>query len=155
MIFQSSWPQHRPYLDAFKRGLIADSVIDAAVARVLTAKFDLGLFEQPYVAADSAALWSGHVDHRAIALEAARASIVLLRNERRTLPLATSRVRSIAVIGEDAMEARCGGYSGPGIAKVSILEGVRAKVGRSGAVRFVPGPGRASTPLISTECFSG
>ena len=47
VIFQSSWPQHRPYLDAFKRGLIADSIVDAAVARVLTAKFELGLFEQP------------------------------------------------------------------------------------------------------------
>jgi beta-glucosidase len=47
VIFQSSWPQHRPYLDAFRSGTIADSVIDAAVRRVLTAKFDLGLFEQP------------------------------------------------------------------------------------------------------------
>ena len=148
VIFQSSWPQHRPYLDAFRSGTIADSVIDAAVSRVLTAKFDLGLFEQPYADADSAAFWSGHADHRAIALEAARASIVLLRNERRTLPLATSRVRSIAVIGEDATEARLGGYSGPGNAKVSILDGLRAKVGRSGAVRFAPGPGRASRTYV-------
>src|SRR5262249_21127365 len=42
VIFQSSWPQHRPYLDAFKRGLIPDSVVDSAVARVLRAKFELG-----------------------------------------------------------------------------------------------------------------
>ena len=47
VVFQSSWPQHRPYLEAFRRGLIADSVIDAAVSRVLRAKFELGLFEQP------------------------------------------------------------------------------------------------------------
>src|SRR5689334_23905827 len=45
VIFQSSWPQHRPYLDAFQRHLIPDSVIDTAVARVLRAKFELGLFE--------------------------------------------------------------------------------------------------------------
>ena len=148
VIFQSSWPQHRPYLDAFRSGTIADSVIDAAVRRVLTTKFDLGLFEQPYVDADSAAFWSGHSDHRALALEAARASIVLLRNERRTLPLAASRVRSIAVIGEDATEARLGGYSGPGNGKVSILDGLRSKVGRAGAVRYAPGPGRASRTYV-------
>jgi beta-glucosidase len=143
VIFQSSWPQHRPYLDAFKRGLIADSVIDAAVARVLTAKFDLGLFEQPYVIADSAAFWNGHPDHRALALEAARASIVLLRNEGGTLPL-SPRVRSIAVIGTDAAEARLGGYSGPGNAKVSVLDGIRDRVDPGAVVRYAPGPGRVS-----------
>jgi len=140
VIFQSSWPQHRPYLDAFKRGLIADSVIDAAVARVLRAKFELGLFERPYVDPDSAALWNGHASHRALALEAARASIVLLRNERRTLPL-SRRVASVAVIGEDAKEARLGGYSGSGNATVSILDGIRSKVG---LVRYAPGPGRVT-----------
>src|SRR5690606_37242660 len=59
VVFQSTWEQHRPYLDAFRRGLIADSVIDAAVARVLRAKFELGLFDNPYVDAGSAAHWHG------------------------------------------------------------------------------------------------
>jgi beta-glucosidase len=143
VIFQSSWPQHRPYLDAFRRGLIADSVINSAVARVLRAKFDLGLFDRPYVNADSAEHWNGHPDHRALALEAARASIVLLRNERRTLPLSV-RTRSIAVIGTDATDARLGGYSGPGNAKVSVLDGIRARIERGGIVRYAPGPGRVS-----------
>jgi beta-glucosidase len=142
VIFQSSWPQHRPYLDAFRRGLMADSVIDAAVSRVLRAKFELGLFEHPYVGPDSAALWNGHADHRALALAAARSSIVLLRNNGGALPLSKS-LRSIAVIGEDAEHPRLGGYSGPGNSVVSILEGLRAKVGR-GAVRYAPGPGRTS-----------
>jgi beta-glucosidase len=141
VIFQSSWPQHRPYLDAFQRGLIADSVIDAAVARVLRAKFELGLFERPYVDPDSAAYWNGQASHRALALEAAHESIVLLRNERATLPLST-RAASIAVIGQDATEARLGGYSGLGNSKVSILDGVRTRVGHTGIVRFAPGPGR-------------
>ncbi|HEX6049906.1 MAG TPA: glycoside hydrolase family 3 N-terminal domain-containing protein [Gemmatimonadaceae bacterium] len=139
VIFQSSWPQHRPYLEAFRRGLIAMSIIDSAVARVLRVKFDLGLFERPYVSADSAALWNGHADHRALALEAARASIVLLKND--VLPL-SPRTRSIAVIGVDATEARLGGYSGPGNAKVSIRDGIRAAVERGGVVRYAPGPGR-------------
>ena len=142
VIFQSSWPQHRPYLDAFRRGLIADSVIDAAVARVLRAKFELGLFERPYVDADSAAHWNGHPDHRALATEAARASMVLLRNERGTLPLRRD-LADIAVIGADAVAARPGGYSGPGVHPVSILDGIRAPaLTRSANIHFVHGPGR-------------
>ena len=152
VIFQSSWPQHRPYLDAFRRGLIADSVINAAVSRVLRAKFELGLFEQPYVNPDSAAYWNDHADHRALAREAARASIVLLKNDRNTLPL--GRPRSVAVIGVDATEARLGGYSGPGVRPVSILEGIRQRSGA--AVRYAAGPGRVTREyaIIPTEQLS-
>jgi beta-glucosidase len=141
VIFQTSWPQHRPYLAAFRNAGIPAAVIDSAVARVLRAKFQLGLFEQPYVNVDSAEYWSGRAEHRALARAAARASIVLLRNERAALPLSRS-VRSIAVIGTDAVEARLGGYSGPGIRPVSILDGVRAAVGTAVDVRYAPGPGR-------------
>jgi beta-glucosidase len=140
VVFQSSWPQHRPYLQAFERGLIRDSIIDASVTRVLRAKFELGLFEDPFVDVDSAAFWNGHASHRALAREAARASLVLLKNEPTLLPLSAT-TRSVAVIGADAAEARLGGYSGPGIAKVSILEGLRSRLG-DGAVRYAPGPGR-------------
>jgi len=146
VIFQSSWPQHRPYLDAFRRGLIADSVIDRSVARVLRAKFQLGLFEHPYADPDSAAYWNGNAAHRALALDAARESITLLANQGGTLPLRRT-VRSVAVIGADASEARLGGYSGPGIAKVSILDGVRSKLGAP-RVRFAPGPGRIATSYV-------
>jgi beta-glucosidase len=51
---------------------------------------------------------------------------------------------ALAVIGVDAVEARLGGYSGPGISPVSILDGIRAKVGPAGAVRYAAGPGRVS-----------
>jgi beta-glucosidase len=143
VIFQSSYPQHRPYLEAFTRGMIADSVIDAAVARVLRAKFALGLFEEPYVDPDSAAHWNGHARHRALAREAARASIVLLRNERAALPLSPAPA-SIAVIGTDAVEARLGGYSGPGVETVSILDGIRMRLDDGAAVRHAAGPGRVT-----------
>jgi beta-glucosidase len=142
VVFQSSFPQHRPYLDAFRRGVIPDSVIDSAAARVLRVKFALGLFEHPYAEPDSAAIWNGHPEYRKLALEAARASIVLLKNDRGTLPLSRA-LHSIALIGADAGEARLGGYSGPGIAKVSILEGLRQKLGAS-RVRYAAGPGRVS-----------
>jgi beta-glucosidase len=56
-------------------------------------------------------------------------------NERATLPL-SNRVRSVAVIGLDASEARLGGYSGPGNSKVSILDAIRARIGRAGVVRY-------------------
>lgn len=143
VIFQSSYEQHAPYWDAFRSGMIADSVIDAALARVLRVKFDLGLFDAPYVDPDSAAWWNGHPDHRALAREAARAAMVLLKNEGRILPLDSS-LRTIAVIGTDAVESRLGGYSGTGTRAVSILEGVRRRAGASVRVRYAPGPGRVS-----------
>ena len=143
VIFQSSWPEHRPYLAAFKSGAIADSVIDAAVSRVLRAKFELGLFERPYANPDSAAYWNDHASHRTLAREASRASIVLLRNEHQVLPLSPS-VESIAVIGEDAANPRFGGYSGVPSRAVSILDGIRNRAGRGIVVRYARGPGQLS-----------
>jgi beta-glucosidase len=138
VVFQSSYGQQRPYLEAVQRGLVAPAIVDAAVARVLRAKFQLGLFENPYVDPAEAARVNGHADHLALAREAARASIVLLRNEGNLLPLSRS-LRSVAVIGADAAEARLGGYSGPGIKKISILDGVRAKLGPAVRVEHAPG----------------
>jgi beta-glucosidase len=114
------------------------------VARVLRAKLELGLFERPYAIPDSAAHWNGHAEHRALAREAARASLVLLKNEGETLPL-SARHRNIAVIGSDAVEARLGGYSGPGIRPVSVLDGIRERAGAGATVRYAPGPGRFAT----------
>ena len=144
VIFQSSYEQYRPYWEAFRSGLIPDSVIDSAVGRVLRVKFELGLFEHPYVDADTAAFWNGHPTHRATALDAARESIVLLKNAG-VLPLSRS-LRSVAVIGSDADTARLGGYSGPGNRVVSVLEGIRSKLGSRATVRFAPGPGRGEEP---------
>ena len=138
VVFQSSYGQQRPYLDAFQRGLIPADVIDAAVSRVLRAKFQLGLFEHPY--ADVADAERRMPMHRSLARAAAAKSIVLLKNDRNLLPLAKTAT-SIAVIGVDADEARLGGYSGPGNDKVSILAGIKRAV-PSASVRYVPGPGR-------------
>ncbi|MGE5359035.1 MAG: glycoside hydrolase family 3 protein, partial [Bacteroidales bacterium] len=117
VVFQTSYEQHRPYYEAVRRGLVSPSVIDAAVARVLRVKFELGLFEHPYVDPAAAATANGNGEHLALAREAARASTVLLKNEHGVLPLAP-RVRSVALIGQDAAEARLGGYSGRGVATV-------------------------------------
>ncbi len=142
VVFQSSYEQYQPYWEAFRSGMIPDSVIDAAVERVLRAKFELGLFERPYVNADSASLWNGHQTHRALALEAARASVVLLKNTG-ILPLAKT-VRAVAVIGSDADTARLGGYSGPGNQVVSIVAALRARLGPAATLRLLRGPGRTT-----------
>ena len=153
VVFQSSYPQYRPYWDAVNRGLVSVEVVDTAVARVLRAKFELGLFEQPYVDPEDAARLNGHAGHRALARDSARASIVLLKNDRETLPLDRTKVGTLTVIGADAAEARLGGYSGPGIAKVSILDGIRGKVKN---VRHAPGPGRTTREfaVIPPEALS-
>jgi beta-glucosidase len=141
VVFQSSYGQQRSYLDAFQRGLVPADVIDASVARVLRAKFELGLFEHPYVDADAAVAENGSAANRSLARLAAQQAIVLLKNDRHTLPLAKT-ITSIAVIGVDADEARLGGYSGPGNQKVSILDGIKRLAGSGVTVRYVPGPGR-------------
>jgi beta-glucosidase len=148
VIFQSSYPQFRPYWSAFQQGLIPVATIDAAVRRVLRAKFQLGLFENPYVDVDNAAAENGSAEHIALAREAARASIVLLKNDAKRLPLAKSTNR-IAVIGVDATEARLGGYSGPGNHVVSILDGIRDAVGSGVTVRYSPGPGRVVQDVVT------
>ena len=152
VVFQSSWPQYKPYWDAFRRGLVPPAVIDSAVLHVLEAKFRLGLFDAPYASADSAGLVNGSAAHLALARRAAQESIVLLQN-RGILPLADT-LHSVAVIGSDAAEARLGGYSGPGVRRVSILDGIRALLGGGTQVRFAPGPGRTATeftPVSGTQ----
>jgi beta-glucosidase len=143
VVFQSSYPQHRPYLEAVQKGLVAPSIIDAAVARVLRVKFELGLFEHPYVDPAEAERTNGQPEHLAIAREAARASIVLLKNEGRALPLAKS-ISSVTIVGADASEGRLGGYSGPGFDKVTILDAMRQRV----QVRFAAGPGRTRREFV-------
>ena len=145
VIFQSSWEQHRPYLAAFRSGQISAAAIDSAVLRVLRLKLALGLFASPQVDPDSAAYWNGNAGHRALAREAEREAIVLLKNEAGALPLPPG-LRRIAVIGSDAEEARLGGYSGPGNRPVSILDGLRARAGA--AVTYAPGPGRSDPSYL-------
>jgi beta-glucosidase len=152
VIFQAAYPEHRAYLAAFRSGTTPSAAIDTALARVLRAKLGLGLFERPYVAPDSAAALTASPVTRALARESARASLVLLRNERRTLPLAAG-VRSVALIGADATEARLGGYTIEGARGRSILDGLRARIGER--VRYAPGPGRrqAGPAVVPAEAF--
>ena len=147
VMFESSYGQSRTYLPAFRNGGIAPAAIDSAVARVLRLKFAMGLFESAQVNADSAASLARSPAHVRLARDAAAASVVLLRNEHARLPFAPT-VRRIAVIGEDASEARVGGYSAPGARAVSVLEGIRVGAPRGVMVRSAPGVPRVWRPYV-------
>jgi beta-glucosidase len=140
VIFQTAYEHHKLFDKYFLDGSMNQAVIDSAVARVLRVKFELGLFESPYVNVNEQEKWTA-AQHRELAKEAATRSIVLLKNEKDLLPLKKS-LKKIAVIGTDAIEARLGGYSGPGNNKISILAGIREKTKGSSQVDYAAGPGR-------------
>jgi len=138
--FQTSIDHSKLFIPHFLDGGIDKQRIDDAVSRVLRAKFELGLFEHPYVTEADVREWGDTAGHRALARQAARESIVLLKNEGSVLPLKAG-IRSIAVIGEDAVAARLGGYSGPGNHKVSILDGIKERAGARVKVSYARGAG--------------
>jgi len=144
VIFQTSYEHHALFMDAFLDGSIAPEIIDQAVARVLRAKFELGLFENPYSDPSQAEASNGCVAHRSIALEAARKSIVLLKNPDQILPL-SKNIKTIAVIGSDAVEGRLGGYSGPGNNVTTILEGLKEYCHTSHESRFTSHDSRVTS----------
>ena len=154
VIFQTDYNHAPLFYEAFEKDKIAPSKIDSAVARVLRVKFELGLFENPYVDPELAEKTNGSAEHRRIALQAARESIVLLKNENNILPLNKS-IRRLAVIGTDAAEARLGGYSGPGINKVSILDGIRSMAPADVKIVYSPGCGRTAPTYetIPSDCL--
>ncbi len=109
-------------------GLLDEALIDRAVGRILRAKFLLGLFDHPYTDPEEAERVNNCTEHRQLALKAAHKSLVLLKNDG-LLPLQAGQVKTLAVIGPDAAGVHLGGYSNDPGHGVSILEGVRAKVG--------------------------
>ena len=155
VIFQTAYQHHSLFIPPFLDGSIEQKRLDDAVARVLTAKFELGLFEHPYVSEQLAAEWVNNTSHKALARKAAVESIVLLKNENQVLPI-SKQIHSVAVIGPDAIEARLGGYSGPGNGKSNILEGIREKLGKSVSVNYAEGVGRTTQEwtVISSEFLS-
>jgi beta-glucosidase len=123
-----------------REGRISEALIDRAVARNLRAKFLLGLFEHPFVDPERAVRVTDSEAHRALAAEAARRSITLLKNENNLLPLDRTKIKSIAVIGPNANRAHLGGYTDPEPARgVSVLEGIQKKLGSGVRVTYAEG----------------
>lgn len=131
---------NKTLVEQVKAGKIPVALVDQAVSRLLYQKFQLGLFENPYVDANKALQMTDTAADRKLAAETARRSIVLLKNEKNTLPLDKSKLKSIAVIGPNADRAHLGGYTDPVPPRsVSILEGVKNKVGSSVKVNYAEG----------------
>ncbi len=120
-------------------GKISKALLDQSVTRVLRAKFLLGLFENPYVDPERAAKIVNSQAHRDLAAEAARRSIVLLKNEGNVLPLNKNNLKSIAVIGPNSAGVHLGGYSDDPQRRISILQGIRDKVGTAIKVNYAEG----------------
>lgn len=142
VIFQTQYKHFDLFSPAFSSGNIETKKIDEAVARVLKAKFELGLFENPYMPEHYVQELTGKQTRKTIAREASLKSIVLLKNDKNILPLSND-VRSIAVIGTDAVEGRLGGYSGKGNGVVTLLEGIQQRAGKRTVV-YAPGCGRSA-----------
>lgn len=160
----------QPLLDAIRDGRVSLDSLDAAVGRVLRTKFALGLFETPYVDADSAPLVFDTAGDRRLAADIARKSLVLLKNEGGLLPLPKDS-SSIAVIGPCAASIRLlqGDYHYPAhlevmfgdgsadpasprpeasvdltqhfVEMVTIVAGIRKKLRPDAHLRVVPGCG--------------
>ena len=130
---------YRSLIDQVNRGMVPISAVDKAVARVLAAKFRLGLFENPYVDPDYTERATNGEEHRKLALDAARKAIVLLKNDKDLLPLDLSKLKTIAVIGPNAADVHLGGYSRDPGHGVSVLDGIRASVGNKATVLYAEG----------------
>ena len=135
--------------------------IDNAVSQALKLKFELGLFENPYIDLEEAIKVSKSVEHKELALQSARESIVLLKNEvfagtngnsNKLLPLSKNGYKKIAVIGPCAKDVYFGGYSGEPYEKTSLLDGIKKKVGNNSEILFAQGC--KLTTNITTSYFN-
>lgn len=145
-----------------KDGSLEEAVIDDACRRVLRQKFALGLFDdRRYTDLDSGAAIIGCAEHHAAALEGAYQSMVLLENKNNLLPLDVNKLKRIAVIGPNADDrvAQLGDWSFMNVHEldwqkliagerapvaghedtVTVLAGIRARVGADCAVEYVEG----------------
>jgi beta-glucosidase len=130
-----------PLLNAVKAGQVKMAEVDTAVYRVLRARMQLGLFDNPannpYNKISPEII--GSTAHQALALQAAKESVVLLKNENHFLPFDKKNIKSIAVVGINADNTELGSYSGnPAGAPISILQGIRTKLGKDVQVMHVP-----------------
>ena len=121
--------------------------IDKATSRILTAKYELGLFDAEPKEIDTKTVYTSKKEHQEFSYEMAKKAIILLKNDNNVLPLDLSKIKSLAVIGPNAHENRpkkgtyslLGGYSGLPPFYVSALDGIKAKVGDKVKINYAKG----------------
>jgi len=138
----SCGPEYGSLVKAVKLGYISEFEINVSLKRLFQARFRLGLFD-PAANVKYASIPSTEYDTeagRSLAREVARQSIVLLKNEKSTLPISKS-VKSIAVIGPyaDDTSVLLGNYNGTPSRPVTLLEGIRKRAGSSILVNYSEG----------------
>ena len=128
--------------DAYAEGQVSEEYIDRALRRLLLARFKLGMFDPddkvPYTSIPQSVVNSK--EHQELALQAARESIVLLKNDNNILPL-TRKIKTIGVIGPNAneLEALWGNYHGLPFQYVTPINGIRKKAPKSTKILYAPG----------------
>ncbi|EEF24086.1 Periplasmic beta-glucosidase precursor, putative, partial [Ricinus communis] len=115
-----------------RSGRIPEAAVDAAVARVLKIKFEGGLFENPYADEKTAEAKTATPQAVALAREAARKAVVLLKNDKGLLPLDGKKIKRLALLGTHAKDTPIGGYSDEPRHVVSVLEGLTAEAKAQG-----------------------
>lgn len=113
--------------------------LDESVRRILSVKFKLGLFDNPFVDVAECEQYVGSKENIAVAMKMAEESIVLLKNENSALPLNKAKLKSIAVIGPNANSLYTGVYSIPNNRIISILEGIKKEAGNEVVVNYAEG----------------
>jgi len=116
-------------VELVRKGVLKEKQLDELVAPMLLWKFRMRLFDDPYVDPDEADRIVGCDANRQLALQAAREAITLLKNEHQLAPLNPAKLKTIAVIGPNANRSLLGGYSGVPKHNVTVLDGIRAKIG--------------------------
>ena len=130
---------YRHLVELVRDGTLAESQLDDLVAPLLEWKFRAGLFDDPYVDPDVAERTVASDANRELALQAARETMVLLKNDGAVLPLDLATLGTIAVIGPNANRSLLGGYSGIPRHDVTVLEGIRAHVADRASVVHAEG----------------
>jgi beta-glucosidase len=120
---------YKHLIELVEKATLHESELDELVGPLLAQKFQLGLFDDPFVDPSEAEHIVGCDDHRELALLAARQTITLLKNDDNIAPLDLSRIKTLAVIGPNADRPLLGGYSGQPTYVSTVLDGIRRRVG--------------------------
>lgn len=125
--------------NAVKEGKVSEATVDEAVEHVLTLKFRAGLFDRPLTKLADTPRIVGQKSHGELARTVADKAIVLLKNQEKLLPLDAGKIKNLAVIGPNAAKVRLGGYSGTPSYFVTVLDGIRQRVGKQTNVTYAEG----------------
>lgn len=121
-------------VELVKKGILRESQLDELVAPMLFWKFEMGLFDDPYIDPDEAERVVGCEAHVQLARTAAQEAITLLKNDNNLAPISPDQYKTIAVIGPNANRTLLGGYSGVPKREVTVLDGIQARVGNRARV---------------------